>query len=100
MKKADRLLNPFSTTKISAQSFRIDRISYKDGIKVLKQEYKPIPMLTKRFYIGLRELDAGTYDTAIAVETAGHMEDNSAILYTGARYCLCISKSKPKTQWG
>ncbi|USH00843.1 encapsulin [Thermococcus argininiproducens] len=56
------------TKIIGMQSFRVDLIRYEDGVKVTKQEYKPIPMLTKKFYIGLRELDDGTYDPAIAVK--------------------------------
>lgn len=56
------------TKIIGMQSFRVDLIQSEDGVKVTKQEYKPIPMITRRFYIGLRELDDETYDPAIAVK--------------------------------
>jgi len=68
IEKGRTLTHSLPKTKITGQSFRVDIISFKDGVKVVKQEYKPIPMLTKKFYIGLRELNDGTYDPAIAVK--------------------------------
>jgi len=68
IEKGRTLTHSLPKTKITGQSFRVDIISFKDGVKVVKQEYRPIPMLTKKFYIGLRELNDGTYDPAIAVK--------------------------------
>ncbi|MDN5321354.1 MAG: hypothetical protein PWP49_1774 [Thermococcaceae archaeon] len=68
IEKGRTLTHSLPKTKITGQSFRVDIISFKDGVKVVKQEYRPIPMLTKKFYVGLRELNDGTYDPAIAVK--------------------------------
>ncbi|WP_461864383.1 encapsulin [Thermococcus sp.] len=69
------------TSILGVQSFRVDRIAFEDGVKVVKQEYKPIPMLTKKFYVGLRELSDGSYDPAIAVK-AGELlvKDEEALI--------------------
>lgn len=68
IEKGRTLTHSLPKTKITGQSFRVDIISFEDGVKVVKQEYRPIPMLTKKFYVGLRELNDGTYDPAIAVK--------------------------------
>ena len=63
------LLKALPRTKMKgAQSYRVDVIEHKDGIRVVKQDYRPIPLLSKKFYIGLRELDDGSFDPAIAVK--------------------------------
>ncbi|WP_175060004.1 encapsulin [Thermococcus sp. 2319x1] len=81
IEKGRTLLHSLPKTKISGQSFRVDIISFRDGVKVVKQEYKPIPMLTKKFYVGLRELSDKTYDPAIAVK-AGELlvKDEEALV--------------------
>ncbi|WP_288073280.1 encapsulin [Pyrococcus sp.] len=62
------LLKHLPVTKIGGQSFRVDVIKFEDGVRVVKQEYKPIPLLKKRFYVGIRELNDGTYDVSIATK--------------------------------
>ncbi|AEC52513.1 hypothetical protein PNA2_1598 [Pyrococcus sp. NA2] len=63
------LLSHLPVTKvIGLQSVRVDIIESKDGVRVVKQEYKPIPLLSRKFYVGLRELSDGSFDPAIAVK--------------------------------
>ncbi|MEM2271820.1 MAG: ferritin family protein, partial [Archaeoglobaceae archaeon] len=67
-----RLVNLLPKTKVSAQSYRVDLISAEGDVKVVKREYRSIPLLTQRFLVGIRELSDGSYDPAIAVK-AGEM---------------------------
>lgn len=64
------LYSSLPKTRIHAQSVRVDVISSQDGVKAIRQEFKPIPMFTRKFFIGLRELGDGSYDAAIAVRAA------------------------------
>ncbi|MEM0302869.1 MAG: family 1 encapsulin nanocompartment shell protein [Archaeoglobaceae archaeon] len=67
-----RLVNLLPKTKVSAQSYRVDLISAEGDVKVVKREYRSIPLLTQRLLVGIRELSDGSYDPAIAVK-AGEM---------------------------
>ncbi|AFN03982.1 rubrerythrin [Pyrococcus furiosus DSM 3638] len=66
--KGRSLLKHLPVTRIEGQSFRVDIIKFEDGVRVVKQEYKPIPLLKKKFYVGIRELNDGTYDVSIATK--------------------------------
>lgn len=64
--RARRLLNFLPKTKISAQSYRVDLIGFEGGVRVLRQEFRAIPLITQKFLVGLRELSDGSFDPAIA----------------------------------
>lgn len=70
--RARRLVNFLPKTKVSAQSYRVDLISGEGDVRVVKQEFKAIPLITQKFLVGIRELSDGSYDPAIAVK-AGEM---------------------------
>ena len=93
------LYNALPRTKmLGLQSYRVDVIEEKDGVRVARQEYRPIPLLTKKFYVGLRELSDGSFDPAVAVK-AGELlvKDEEALLI---RELLSAgSKSAPLGDW-
>ncbi|MDI9642026.1 MAG: family 1 encapsulin nanocompartment shell protein [Archaeoglobales archaeon] len=66
--RARRLSNFLSKTKVSAQSYRVDVISGEGEIRVLKQEFKAIPLITQKFLVGIREISDGSFDPSIAVK--------------------------------
>lgn len=70
--RSRRIANFLTKVKISAQSYRVDIISGDGEVKVLKQEFKAIPLIKQKFLVGLRELSDGSFDPAIAVK-AGEM---------------------------
>ncbi|MEM0088841.1 MAG: family 1 encapsulin nanocompartment shell protein [Archaeoglobaceae archaeon] len=67
-----KLMNLIPKTKVSAQSYRVDVIEGDGEVKVVRQEFKAIPLITQRFLVGLRELSDGSFDPSIAVR-AGEM---------------------------
>lgn len=67
-----KLMNLLPKTKISAQSYRVDVVEGDGEVKVVRQEFKAIPLITQKFLLGLRELSDGSYDPAVAVR-AGEM---------------------------
>jgi rubrerythrin len=67
-----RLYNVLPKTRISAQSYRVDIIDGDGEIKVVRQEFRAIPLLMQKFFLGLRELSDGSFDPAIAIR-AGEM---------------------------
>lgn len=70
--RSRRLVNLLTKTKVSAQSYRVDLIDGENEVKVVRQEFKAIPLITQKFLVGLRELSDGSYDPSIAVR-AGEM---------------------------
>lgn len=67
-----KLMNLLPKTKVSSQSYRVDVIEGDGEVKVVRQEFKAIPLITQKFLVGLRELSDGSYDPSIAVR-AGEM---------------------------
>lgn len=67
-----KLVNAIAKTKVSAQSYRVDVIEGDGEVKVVRQEFKVIPLITQKFLVGLRDLSDGSFDPAIAVR-AGEM---------------------------
>ncbi|MEM0203592.1 MAG: family 1 encapsulin nanocompartment shell protein [Archaeoglobaceae archaeon] len=67
-----KLMNLIPKTKVSAQSYRVDVIEGDGEVKVVRQEFKAIPLITQKFLVGLRELSDGSFDPSIAVR-AGEM---------------------------
>jgi len=57
------------TEMIGSQTFRVDVIKGDGEVKVVEREYKPISLLTQKFYIGMRELDDGSFDEAVATKS-------------------------------
>ncbi|MDI3475394.1 MAG: hypothetical protein PWQ79_1405 [Thermococcaceae archaeon] len=93
------LYNALPRTKmLGLQSYRVDVIEQKDGVRVVKQEYRPIPLLTKKFYVGLRELSDGSFDPAVAVK-AGELlvKDEEALIVNGL--LSAGVKKVPLTDW-
>lgn len=70
--KCRRLMNLLPKTKVTSQSYRVDVIEGEAEVKVVRQEFKAIPLITQKFLVGLRELSDGSYDPSIAVR-AGEM---------------------------
>ncbi|MCX8172128.1 MAG: bacteriocin family protein, partial [Archaeoglobaceae archaeon] len=52
--------------------YRVDVIKGDGEVKVVKQEFRQIPLIKQRFSIGIRELSDGSFDPAVAVR-AGEM---------------------------
>jgi len=65
--RSRRLYNILSKTKVSGQSYRVDIIEGEEEVKVTKREFKPIPLITQKFLVGLREIVDGSLDPSIAV---------------------------------
>ncbi|MCS7143624.1 MAG: encapsulin [Archaeoglobaceae archaeon] len=70
--RSRKIFNFLPKTRISAQSYRIDFIGEDGEVKVVKQEFRAIPLITQKFLLGLRELSDGSFDPAVAVK-AGEM---------------------------
>ncbi|MCS7143408.1 MAG: encapsulin [Archaeoglobaceae archaeon] len=70
--RSRKLANFLPKTKVLGQSYRVDLIGGDGDIKVVKQDFKAIPLITQRFLVGLRELSDSSFDPAIAVK-AGEM---------------------------
>uniref|UniRef100_A0A7J2TKB3 Rubrerythrin n=1 Tax=Archaeoglobus fulgidus TaxID=2234 RepID=A0A7J2TKB3_ARCFL len=68
--RSRRLFNLLPKTKIAAQSYRVDIIEGDGEVRAVRQEYRAIPLITQKFFIGLRELSDGSFDPAIAVRAA------------------------------
>ncbi|MCS7122173.1 MAG: encapsulin [Archaeoglobaceae archaeon] len=62
------LMKYLPKTKVVGQSVRVDVIGLQDGVRVLEHVYKAIPLLTEKFYVGIRELTDGSYDVALAAK--------------------------------
>lgn len=67
-----KLMNLIPKTKVSAQTYRVDVIEGDGEVKVVRQEFKAIPLITQKFLVGLRELSDGSFDPSVAIR-AGEM---------------------------
>lgn len=89
-----KLMNFLPKTKVLGQSYRIDIIGGDGETKVVKQEFKAIPLITQRFLVRLRELSDGSFDPAIAVK-AGEM-----LVQAEERQIVCGFMSGKKMKLG